>query len=96
MFEQKFGFSVLVFLFTCGNFTLILTVFSIFRIGFFSNWFSQSIPSHSRPSYLFELNFHFSLVVFFCFHMLHFDIDFLFFFLIFYLIFLKIIFSINS
>ena len=28
------------FLFTCGNFTLIFTVFSIFWIGFFSNWFS--------------------------------------------------------
>ena len=70
------------FLFTCGNFTLIFTVFSIFRIGFFSKCFSQSIHSHSRPSFLFELNFYLALVVF-CVHMLHFDIDFLFFFLFF-------------
>ena len=33
------------FLFICGNFTLIFTVFSIFWIGFFSKWFSQSIQS---------------------------------------------------
>ena len=77
MFEQKFGFSVVVF---CSHaaISLIFTVFSIFRIGFFSKWFFQSIHSYSRPSFLFELNFHFSLVVF-CVHMLHFDIDVLFF-----------------
>ena len=64
MFEQKFGFSVVVFLFTCGNFTLIFTVFSIFWIGFFLNGFPNPFTAHSRPSFLFELNFHFSLVVF--------------------------------
>ena len=43
MFEQNFAFFQVVFLFTCGNFTLMFTVFSIFWIGFFSKWFLQSI-----------------------------------------------------
>ena len=33
------------FLFTCGNLTLIFTVFFVFWIGFFSKWFYQSIHS---------------------------------------------------
>ena len=33
--EQKFAFSLVVFLFTCGNLTLSFTVFSILWIGFF-------------------------------------------------------------
>ena len=80
MFEQKFGFSLVVFLFTCGNFTLIFTVFSDFYLSGFPNPFT----AHSRPSFLFELYFHFSLLV--VWFMRHFDIDFLF-LLIFYLIF---------
>ena len=56
------------FLFTCGNFTLIFTVFSIFWIGFFLNGFPNPFKAHSRPSFLFEINFHFSLMVFFSSH----------------------------
>ena len=52
------------FLFTRGNFTLIFTVSLIFGIGFFSKWFSQSIQSSFQALFLFEPNFHFSLVVF--------------------------------
>ena len=52
------------FLFTCGNFTLIFTVFSVFWIGFFLNGFPNPFTAHSRPNFLFELNFNFSLVVF--------------------------------
>ena len=63
-FEQKFAFSLVVFLFTCGNFTLIFTVFSIFLIGFFLNGFRNPLIAHSRPSFLCEPNFHFSLVLF--------------------------------
>ena len=64
LFEQKFGFGS-GFLFTCGNFTLIFIVFfSIFLIGFFPNGFPNPFTAHSRPSFLFDLNFHFSLVVF--------------------------------
>ena len=52
------------FLFTCGNFTLICTVFSIFWIGFFLNGFPNPFTAHFRPSFLFELNFPLSPVVF--------------------------------
>ena len=58
MFEQKFGSG---FLFTCGNFTLIFTVFLMFCIGFFLTGFPNPFTAHSRPSFLFELKFHFSL-----------------------------------
>ena len=51
-------------LFTCGNFTLIFTVFSIFWIGFFLSGFPNPFTAHSRPNFLFELNFNVSLVVF--------------------------------
>ena len=44
---------------------------------FVLNGFPNPFTVHSRPSFLFELNFYFSLVVFF--HMRNFDIDFLFF-----------------
>ena len=77
VFEQKFAFSLLVFLFTCGNFTLIFTIFSIFWIGFFLNGFTNPFLVHSRHSF-FEPNFNFSLVLFT--HMRHFNFDFLFFF----------------
>ena len=75
--EQKFGFSVVVF---CSHAAISLwcLLFFDFSKRIFSRWFSQSIHSHSRPSFLFNLNFHFSQVVF-CVHMLHFGIDFLFF-----------------
>ena len=62
--------------------------FRVFGSGFFLNGFPNPVTAHSRPSFLFELNFYFSLVVFFV-HMRNFDIYFLFFFLIFYLIFFK-------
>ena len=95
MFEQKFGFSVVVFLFTCGNFTLIFTVFfRFFESDFFSKCFPNPFTAILGPSFLFELNFHFSLA-FFCVHMLHFKIDFLF-FSFFLSDFFKNIFSINS
>ena len=42
------------FLFTCGNFTLIFTVFSIFWIGFFLNGFSNPFIVRSRSSFLFS------------------------------------------
>ena len=62
MFERKFVFAS-DFLFTCGYFTLVFTVFPIFLIGFFLNGFSSPFIVHSRPSFLFEPNFHFSMVV---------------------------------
>ena len=78
MFKKTFAFSLVFFLFTCGHFTLILVLFSILCIGFFLNGFFNPFIAHPRPSFLFEPNFHFSLVFFV--HMRHFDIDFLFFF----------------
>ena len=88
------------FLFTCGNFILFSTVFSIFWIrfgitfgnltlifycflfnffasNFFLSRFLNLFIVHSRPSFLFEPNIHFSLVV--SVHMRHFDTAFLFF-----------------
>ena len=64
MFEEKFRFLGGGFLFTCGNFTLIFTVFRFFAPDFFLNGFPNPFTAHSRPSFLFELDFHFSLVVF--------------------------------
>ena len=61
MFEQQFAFSLVVFLFTCGNFSLILTVF---WIGFLLTCFPNPFIDHYRPSFLFVPNFHFSLVAF--------------------------------
>ena len=52
-------------LFTCGNFTLVFTVFSIFWIGFFLNRFSNPFIVHSKPGFLLDSNIHFSLLVFF-------------------------------
>ena len=49
---------------------------------FFLNGFPNPFTALSRPSFLFELNFNFSTVVFFV-HMRHFDIDSLFFFVFF-------------
>ena len=41
-------------LFTCGNFTLVFTVFSIFWIGFFLNGFRNPFIVRSRSSFLFS------------------------------------------
>ena len=79
------------FLFTCGNFTLIFTVFSIFGSDFFLNGFPNPFKALSRPSFLCELNFHFSLVVF-LFTCGIFTLIFCFFFLIFLSEFLKNVF----
>ena len=51
------------FLFTCGNFTLIFTVFSIFWIGFFLNDFSNPFIVRSRSSFLFSQRKFFELYV---------------------------------
>ena len=50
----KFRFIGSGFLFTCGNFTLIFTVFSIFWIRFFCKWFFNSFIVSSRSSFLFS------------------------------------------
>ena len=73
---QKVDFSLVV-LFTCGNFTLIFTVFRLFGSDFL-NGSPNSFIIQTRPSFLFKPNVHFSLVVFV--HIPHFDIDFFFFF----------------
>ena len=65
-----------------------------FGSDLFPNGFRNPFVVHSTPSFLFEINFHFSLVVFF--HMRHFDIDFLFFLKIFGSNFLEMFFSIHS
>ena len=53
------------FLFTCGNFTLMFTVFRFFGSVFFLNGFPNPFIVHSLPGFfLFETNFRFSLVVF--------------------------------
>ena len=48
----KIRFLASDFLFTCSNFTLIFTVFSIFWIGFFLNGFPNSFIVHSRPFFV--------------------------------------------
>ena len=55
MFEQQFVFSLVVFLFTCGNFTLSFTVFSTFVSDFFRNVFPYSLIVRSRSVFLFNL-----------------------------------------
>ena len=42
------------FLFTCGNFSLVFIVFSIFGSDFFLNGFSNSLIVRSRSSFLFS------------------------------------------
>ena len=61
---NKVRFLACGFLFTCSNFTLIFTVSSIFGSDFFLNGFPNPFMVHYTPIYLFEINFHFSLVVF--------------------------------
>ena len=63
MFEQKFAFSS-GFLFTCGNFTLLFTVYSIFELDFFLSGFPNPFIVHSGLSFLLESNLLFSLLIF--------------------------------
>ena len=62
VFEQKLTFSLMVF---CSHAAISLryfTVFSISWIGVFLNGFPNPFFVHFRPRFLFEPNFHFSLV----------------------------------
>ena len=72
MFEQKFGFSVVVFRSHAAISLLFLLFFLFFGSDVSLNGFSNPFTAHSRPSLLFESNFsllnYFSLVVFFCSH----------------------------
>ena len=54
-FGQKFAFSLVVFLFTCGNFTLLFTFFFDFldRI-FFVNGFPNPFIVHSSSRFSFR------------------------------------------
>ena len=65
VFEQKFGFSVVVF---CSHAAIslwfFLLSFQFFGLVFFLNGFSTAFTAHSRPSFLFELNFKILLVIF--------------------------------
>ena len=78
MFEQKFAFSLVVF---CSHAAISLRFYGFFnfldRIVFL-NGFPYPFLVYYTPSFLYEPNFHFSLVVFV--HVWHFDIDFLRFF----------------
>ena len=94
VFEQKFVFSLVVFLFTCGNFTLILTVLSIFLIGFFLNVFPSPFKVISRPSFFVWTKFPLFASCFFV-DVRHFDFDFLF-FKTFLICFLDMIFPFHS
>ena len=68
MFEQKFGFSVVVFFVHMRQFhsDFYCFFFRFFGSDFFLTGFPNPFTAHSRPSFLFELNFHFSLGVFLC------------------------------
>ena len=59
----KIRFLASGFLFTCGNFTLIFTVFSIFCLCFFRNGFTNSLLVRSRSSFLFSQWKFFELLV---------------------------------
>ena len=69
VFEQKFVFSLVA---VCSHASISLYFllffycffFSIFWIGFFLNAFSNPFIVHYRPSFLFEANLHFWLVLF--------------------------------
>ena len=95
LFEQKFGFSVVVFCSHAAISIWFLLFFRFFGSDFFLNGFPNPFTAHSRPSFLFELNFNFSLVVFlFTCGILR--LFFFVFFLIFWSDFLKMVFSIHS
>ena len=63
MFEQKFAFSLVVFSFTCGNLTLIFTVFFDFLDRIFLNGFPNPFIVRSRSSFLFSQRNFFVLYV---------------------------------
>ena len=65
MFEQKFAFSLVVFCSHAAISFWFLLFFRFFGLNFLLNGVSGSLIVHSRPTYLLEQNFHFSLVVFF-------------------------------
>ena len=64
VFEQKFGFSVVVFCSHAAISLFFLLFFRFFGSDFFLTGFPNPFTAHSRPKFLFELNFHFSLGVF--------------------------------
>ena len=64
MFEQKFGFSVVVFCSHAAISLCFLLFVRFFGSDFFLIGFPNLSTAHSRPSFVFELNFHFSLVGF--------------------------------
>ena len=63
MFEQKFAFSLVALHIRQFNFDFLL-FFLFFGSIFFLNSFPNPFIVHSRPSFLLEQNFQFSLVVF--------------------------------
>ena len=64
MFEQKFAFLVVVFVHMRQfNFDFLL-FFCLFKSDFFPNVFPNPFMVHSRPSFLLETNFDFSLKFF--------------------------------
>ena len=64
-FEQKFALSLVVFCSHAAISLCFLLFFQFFWIGFFFlNAFPNPFINHSRPNFLFEPNFDFSLVVF--------------------------------
>ena len=65
MFGQKFAFSLVGFVhFDLPQFHFdFLLFFRFFGSDFFLNGFAHPFIVYSRPSFLFEPNFHFSLVV---------------------------------
>ena len=64
VFEQKFGLSVVVFVHMRQFHSDFYCFFDFLDRIFFLNGFPNPFTAHSRPKFLFELNFHFSLVVF--------------------------------
>ena len=66
VFEQKFGFSVVVFWSHAAISLWFLLFFRFFGSEFFLNGFPNPFTALSRPSFLFELNFHSPMV--FCSH----------------------------
>ena len=63
---------------------------------YFLDGFSNPFTAHFRPSFLFQLNFHFPVVVFFSSHAGITTLTLFFFSYFFDLIFLKMVFSIHS
>ena len=64
MFEQKFAFSLVVFCSHAAISRFTVFFFNFLDPIFFLNGFPNPFMLHSRPYFLFEPNFLFSLVVF--------------------------------